>query len=144
MTTQLQGVTAGTARPLWKYGCAATALLIGAAWLAGCGDKNTSAAGPPPPLPVTVVQVEPKDVPLTGEWVGTLDGYVNAQIQPQASGYLIKQNYKEGATVSKGEVLLKSIPAHSKPRSIKLKASLRRPRARCNRQKLNSNLQRSM
>ena len=49
-----------------------------------------------------MVQLEPKDVPLTGEWVGTLDGYVNAQIQPQANGYLIKQNYKEGAMVSKG------------------------------------------
>jgi membrane fusion protein, multidrug efflux system len=110
MTKQLEGVTAGTDRTSWKYGCAATALLIGAGWLAGCGSKNTSAAGPPPPLPVTVVQVEPKDVPLTGEWVGTLDGYVNAQIQPQANGYLIKQNYKEGAKVSKGEVLFEIDP----------------------------------
>jgi membrane fusion protein (multidrug efflux system) len=110
MTTQLEGATAGTDRSSWKYGCAATVLLFGAGLLAGCGSKNTSAAGQPPPLPVTVVPVEPKDVPLTGEWVGTLDGYVNAQIQPQANGYLIKQNYKEGAMVSKGQVLFEIDP----------------------------------
>jgi membrane fusion protein (multidrug efflux system) len=61
-------------------------------------------------MPVTVVEVRPTDVPVTGEWVGTLDGYVNAQIQPQASGYLIKQDYKEGAQVSKGQVLFEIDP----------------------------------
>ncbi len=52
----------------------------------------------------------PRDVPLTGEWVGTLDGNVNAQIQPQASGYLIKQDYREGSEVSKGQVLFEIDP----------------------------------
>ena len=110
MNARPASVTGISARKVRRSVGIATALLIGAAWLAGCGNKNTSAAGPPPPLPVTVVKVEPKDVPLTGEWVGTLDGYVNAQIQPQASGYLIKQNYKEGAKVSKGEVLFEIDP----------------------------------
>src|ERR1700720_4399364 len=90
--------------------CTAMVLLLGAALLSGCGDKKTSAAGPPLPMPVTVVKVQPTNVSLTGEWVGTLDGYVNAQIQPQASGYLIKQNYKEGAQVSKGQVLFEIDP----------------------------------
>jgi membrane fusion protein, multidrug efflux system len=85
-------------------------LLVSAGVLAGCGKKDAAPAGPPPAMPVTVVQVEPADVPLTGEWVGTLDGYVNAQIQPQASGYLIKQNYREGAEVSKGQVLFEIDP----------------------------------
>jgi len=49
-------------------------------------------------------------VPLTGEWVGTLDGFVNAQIQPQANGYLIKQNYREGAEVAQGQVLFEIDP----------------------------------
>jgi membrane fusion protein (multidrug efflux system) len=78
--------------------------------LSGCGRKNASAAAPPPAMPVTVVEVRPSDVSLTGEWVGTLDGYVNAQIQPQANGYLIKQNYKEGAEVSQGQVLFEIDP----------------------------------
>ena len=85
-------------------------LLLGTALLMGCGGKKTSASGPPLPMPVTVVKVQPTDVSLTGEWVGTLDGYVNAQIQPQASGYLIKQNYKEGAQVTKGQVLFEIDP----------------------------------
>ena len=61
-------------------------------------------------MPVSVVQVQPTDVPLTGEWVGTLDGYVNAQIQPQVSGYLVRQTYREGSPVTKGQVLFQIDP----------------------------------
>ena len=49
-------------------------------------------------------------MPVSNEWVGTLDGYVNAQIQPQANGYLIKQNYREGAQVAKGQILFEIDP----------------------------------
>jgi len=79
--------------------------------LAGCG--KTGAASPAPsmgPLPVSAVQVGAADVPLTGDWVGTLDGYVNAQIQPQVSGYLIRQDYREGSFVSKGQILFEIDP----------------------------------
>jgi membrane fusion protein (multidrug efflux system) len=57
-----------------------------------------------------VVRIQQQDVPLTGDWVGTLDGYVNAQIQPQVSGYLIRQDYREGSAVSKGQVLFEIDP----------------------------------
>jgi membrane fusion protein (multidrug efflux system) len=60
-----------------------------------------------------VVQVAPiiqKDVPVQGVWVGTLDGYVNAQISPQVSGYLIRQDYHEGALVKKGQLLFEIDP----------------------------------
>src|ERR1700761_1703268 len=87
---------------------AATIVLAGAT-LSGCG-KKAAPAGPPPAMPVSVVKVEPTEVPITGEWVGTLDGYVNAQIQPQANGYLIRQNYREGAEVQKGQVLFEIDP----------------------------------
>jgi membrane fusion protein (multidrug efflux system) len=94
-----------------KYACAASILLMGVAILSGCSkNKAAAAAGPPPAMPVTVVKLQPTDVALTGEWVGTLDGYVNAQIQPQANGYLVKQDYKEGAQVSKGQVLFEIDP----------------------------------
>jgi membrane fusion protein (multidrug efflux system) len=56
-------------------------------------------------MPVTVVRVQPSQVSLKSEWVGTLDGYVNAQIQPQVTGYLVRQNYTEGSVVRKGAVL---------------------------------------
>ena len=86
-------------------------LFVGMGLLAGCG-KNVRAAssGAQPALKVTVVKAEQRDVPLTGEWVGTLDGYVNAQIQPQANGYLIRQNYREGSQVQKDEVLFEIDP----------------------------------
>src|SRR5882762_10404156 len=45
---------------------------------------------------VVVATVETRDVPIYGEWIATLDGYVNAEIRPQVSGYIIKQDYREG------------------------------------------------
>jgi membrane fusion protein, multidrug efflux system len=86
-------------------------LTLASTMLSGCESKNASAnAAPPPAMPVSVVKADQKDVPVTGEWVGTLDGYVNAQIQPQANGYLIKQNYREGSPVEKGQVLFEIDP----------------------------------
>ncbi len=63
------------------------------------------AAAPPPPTTVAVVDVVKQDVPVRMQWVATLDGYVNARIQPQVTGYLVRQNYVEGSFVKKGEVL---------------------------------------
>jgi membrane fusion protein (multidrug efflux system) len=74
----------------------------------GCG--RTQAAAPPPPPEVRVVPVIQQDVPVYSEWVATLDGYVNAQVRPQVSGYIITQNYKEGSLVRKGEVLFEIDP----------------------------------
>lgn len=86
-------------------------LAVSTALLAGCAKKDEAApAGPPPAMPVTVVKAEATDVPLAGEWVGTLDGYVNAQIQPQANGYLIRQDYREGSQVAKDQVLFEIDP----------------------------------
>jgi RND family efflux transporter MFP subunit len=72
---------------------------------AGCGETHPAASPAPAPPSVGVVAVAPERVELTGEWLATLDGNVNAQIRPQVSGYLIKRNYKEGSAVRKGEVL---------------------------------------
>jgi RND family efflux transporter MFP subunit len=76
---------------------------------AGCEGRVDSAPAPPMPK-VEVTSVIQKDVPIEGEWVGTLEGYVNAQISPQVSGYLIRQDYKEGALVRKGQVLFEIDP----------------------------------
>ncbi len=67
-------------------------------------------AGPPPPPIVEVVGVEEKDVPVFAEWVGTLDGLVNATIRAQVQGYLIKRDYREGDFVHKGQVLFEIDP----------------------------------
>jgi membrane fusion protein (multidrug efflux system) len=57
-----------------------------------------------------VVEVQQKDVPIYGEWIGTLDGLVNADIKAQVSGYLLKQNYTEGSFVTKGQSLFEIDP----------------------------------
>ncbi|MBS1835731.1 MAG: efflux RND transporter periplasmic adaptor subunit [Acidobacteria bacterium] len=80
----------------------------------GCGSAS-QAAGPgggaamPPPL-VDVAPVVKEPVRLFSEWVATIDGSVNAQIQPQVMGYLVRQNYTEGAAVRKGDVLFEIDP----------------------------------
>jgi membrane fusion protein, multidrug efflux system len=88
------------------------ALLFSAAGLlSGCGKGQISAStATPPAMPVSVIKVEPADVPIANEWVGTMDGYVNAQIQPQASGYLVRQLYTEGSHVAKDQVLFEIDP----------------------------------
>jgi len=90
---------------------AAGLLAVAGIFVAGCGSRNVLAkSAPPPAMPVSVVKAQQSDVPVTGEWVGTLDGYVNAQIQPQANGYLIRQDYREGTQVEKGQVLFEIDP----------------------------------
>jgi membrane fusion protein (multidrug efflux system) len=76
--------------------------------LAGCKRAPTPAA--PAPIPVPVAAATSENVQVTGEWVATMDGYVNAQIQPQASGYLVRQNYTEGSVVQKDQVLFEIDP----------------------------------
>src|SRR6202050_805525 len=75
----------------------------------GCNGK-VRAAAPPPLAAVEVAPVIQKDVPVQGQWVGTLEGYVNAQIQPEVSGYLIRQDYREGGIVKKGQLLFEIDP----------------------------------
>ncbi len=83
-------------------------LLLG---LGGCQEAGTKtqAAAPPPPE-VQVATVAQRDVSLTSEWIASMDGYVNAKIQPHVSGYLIRQNYREGAAVHQGDVLFEIDP----------------------------------
>jgi membrane fusion protein (multidrug efflux system) len=76
--------------------------------LSACKGKAPAVA--PPALSVQVVEAEQRDVPIYGNWVATLDGYVNAQIQPQVTGYLVKQLYREGSYVLKGQVLFQIDP----------------------------------
>jgi membrane fusion protein (multidrug efflux system) len=83
-------------------GVAAAASLLA---LAACQATQAAVSGAPPPLEVLVAPVTQQNVTTSSEWIATLDGYVNAQIHPQVSGYLVRRNYREGAPVRKGDVL---------------------------------------
>jgi len=87
---------------------ASALLLIVILFMAGGCSKGTKEAPQPPAVEVmTVIQ---RDVPVYREWIGTLDGMVNATIRAQVQGYLIKQNYREGDFVKKGQVLFEIDP----------------------------------
>lgn len=109
-STSLRGTS--WARSATFNGFAASVVLAAATLLAGC-DKDSS---PQPPagamgaMPVDVTPVQQSDVALSNEWVGTLDGFVNAQIQPQVSGYIVRQLYREGSPVRKGQALFQIDP----------------------------------
>lgn len=83
-----------------------TLILIGSG---GC-ERTTRGATPAQPLEVQVAPVEQKDVPLYSEWIGTLDGFVNADIKAEVSGYLTQQAYIEGSFVKAGQLLFQIDP----------------------------------
>jgi RND family efflux transporter MFP subunit len=72
--------------------------------------KHGAGGGPGGTLEVAVVQVEQKDVPIYREWIGTLEGFVNADVRGQVTGYLLRQDYKEGAYVEKNQLLFEIDP----------------------------------
>ncbi len=84
-------------------------LLVTTLTITGCSNSTTGAAAPAP-VEVQVVEVQQRDVPIFSEWIGTLDGLVNADIKAQVSGYLLEQAYKEGSFVKKGQLLFQIDP----------------------------------
>src|SRR5213594_4610767 len=92
---------------------ALAALLLGMVTVAsaGCGDASRATATPP-----AVVKVEPvveRDVPISVEYVGTLVGYINAQIRARVAGHLVSQNYTDGSFVKAGDLLFQVEPDRS-------------------------------
>src|ERR1700704_2584500 len=83
--------------------------LCGSLFSIGCQGKNAQ-AGNPPAVDVEVAQVEQKDIPIYGEWIGTLDGLVDADVRAQVTGYLLDQAYVEGSFVKKGQLLFQIDP----------------------------------
>ncbi len=86
--------------------CAALAAIL----LSACRQPPPQSSVQQSPLTVEVAEVSLRDVPVTKEWIGTLDGRVNADIHAQVSGYLLQQNYKEGSFVRKGQLLFEIDP----------------------------------
>jgi len=86
--------------------CSVFLVLAALLFADGCKKKSTA----PPPPEVQVVTLAPTNVPIFEEWIGTLDGFVNAQIHAQVTGYLLTQNYAEGSEVKKGDLLFQIDP----------------------------------
>jgi membrane fusion protein, multidrug efflux system len=89
---------------------AVVGLVVLAVVVAALRPKHASGAGAAAPPEVMVAQVEEKDVDLYTEWIGTLAGEVNANVQAQVAGYLLRRDYQEGSSVRKGQLLFEIDP----------------------------------
>lgn len=115
----------GKDKCLW-YGalCLACAMLV---TIVAC-SKSTATAKPQS-IDVEVVEVQQKDVPIYGQWIGTLDGFVNADVKVQVTGYLLRQEYKEGWLVRKGQLLFQIDPRPFQAALDQAKAQLAQAKA---------------
>jgi RND family efflux transporter MFP subunit len=89
---------------------AVVGLIVLAVAVAALRPKHASGAGAAALPEVMVAQVEEKDVDLYTEWIGTLAGEVNANVQAQVAGYLLRRDYQEGSSVRKGQLLFEIDP----------------------------------
>lgn len=94
-------------RQLGHYDLPMLAVVAALLFSGGCQSKQAAAPSAPE---VEVVDVQLKDVPIYGEWIGTLDGFTNADVRAQVTGYLLRQGYQEGALVKKGQLLFEIDP----------------------------------
>src|SRR5665213_3386251 len=99
---------------------------------AGCQKKTA----PKPPPEVQFITVSPTNIPVFEEWIGTLDGFVNAQIRAQVSGYLLSQNYAEGSEVKKGDLLFQIDPRPFQAALDQAQAKLAQDQAQAHKTKL--------
>jgi RND family efflux transporter MFP subunit len=108
MGSEMKKMTSSSRRKVLVGGALGVAAIAVVVWATrpkgASGNAPTSAPG------VTVAQVEQKDVPIYGEWIGTLDGLVNADVRGEVTGYLLRQDYQEGAFVHKGQLLFEIDP----------------------------------
>jgi RND family efflux transporter MFP subunit len=102
-------MTGDSKHNLLKAGAGALCLVVIGVIVWALWPKKVSGAQAGPAV-VEVVQVEQKDVPIYGEWIGTFDGLVNADVRAQVSGYLLKQGYQEGGFVKQGQLLFQIDP----------------------------------
>jgi membrane fusion protein, multidrug efflux system len=84
--------------------------VIATVFLAAGSKAKPDTPDSPPPIEVKVAQVRSENVPVHQEWIGTLTGLVNASIKAQVKGYLVRQDYKEGTYVNKGQLLFEIDP----------------------------------
>jgi membrane fusion protein (multidrug efflux system) len=116
-----------------RLGLCLAALVVFSFAFSGCKKKK---APPPPPPEVQVITVNPTNVPIFEEWIGTLDGSVNAQIRAQVSGYLLTQNYAEGSVVKTGQLLFQIDPRPFQAALDQTKAKLAQDQAQVEKSRL--------
>lgn len=122
--------------PSFRVSCGGFLAAFAAALLAGCGEKQQAPAPPPPD--VRVLTVQPQPAPIQHTWVATVTGYINADIRAQVSGYLLSQNYRNGAYVKAGDILFQIDPRPFQAALDQAKGSLAQAQAQNTANELNA------
>jgi membrane fusion protein (multidrug efflux system) len=102
-------------------------LLFASPLFSACERSHEAPAAPP--SEVLFVEVKQEDVPLYRDWVGTADGFINAQIRAKVSGFLLKKSYREGSTVKAGELMFEIDPRQFKAALDQAQGELHRAEA---------------
>ncbi len=108
------------------------ALLVAGA--SGCHKKAPHS--PPPPPTVDVMAVQPTTLPIFEEWIATLDGFVNAQVRAQVTGYVLTQNYAEGHQLKKGDLMFRIDPRTFEAAAAQAQSRLAQDRAQVEKARL--------
>ena len=103
--------------------------LCGAVWLLDACSRREGSADLSGPPEVLVTEVLQQDVPVVREWIGSLDGSVDADVRARVSGYLISKDYKEGAVVRTGDLLFQIDPTTYQALLEQAKAALTQAQA---------------
>ena len=111
------------------FGPLAITLLMCLMTAAGFGCKQEASSTVQPKPEVEVMEVVQKDVPIYTEWIGTTNGFDNAKIRAQITGYLLARDYREGAFVKKGTLLFQIDPQKFQADLDRAKGELERAQA---------------
>jgi membrane fusion protein (multidrug efflux system) len=79
--------------------------LTAATLVVACGKEGAAPGGAPPAVPVRILKVEPRSVPLVFDLVGQVEGSKQVEVRARVSGILVKQFYREGDPVKEGAPL---------------------------------------
>jgi len=93
----------GRARNFPVSAVAIVSAAIAGIWLGGCRAAESETPHGMPPPEVSIVVVQPRDLPATFEYVGQIAGVREVEVRPRVSGILERWNYKEGAPVKAGD-----------------------------------------
>jgi membrane fusion protein, multidrug efflux system len=110
--------------------------VVCAVLMSGCGAEPAASRTAAAPT-VLVTPVVQRDVPILREWIAQLNGSVNAQIAPKVSGYIVKQNYRDGYYVHAGQILFEIDPRPFEAALSQAKANVAQARAQLDNSKLN-------
>ena len=97
--------------------------------LAVLACSRAKAPAPAAPPKVVVTPAVQRDEPIVREWIGTTEGDVNADIRPHVEGYLLRRVYKEGSTVTQGELLFEIDPRQFEAQLQQAQANLEQAKA---------------